>query len=191
MISLYRPGASAVHKSPAAFKLFCLALFFIAVGLLQKNVALSLSAGVVVVALYLLAGQSIGKLVKQIWNLKVLVVIVLIPQMIFNGPGQGVNNSVVILAGVMLATLVSITTKTSEIVSLIERLTRSRSFALLIALGINSIGLVIGFSKNITEAGLARGVRPNPVRQIVTLFVVSLRFADDYAEALAARGVRV
>ena len=52
--------------------------------------------------------------------------------------------------------------------------------------------IVMGqIAKNITEAGLARGVKPNPIRQIVTLFVVSLRYADDYAEALAARGVVV
>ena len=83
------------------------------------------------------------------------------------------------------------TTKTSEIVDLLKRITRSQNFALLIALSISSIALVAGFSQNISEAAKARGVKPNPLRQIVTLFVVSLRFADDYAEALSARDVRV
>jgi biotin transport system permease protein len=96
-----------------------------------------------------------------------------------------------VIVGVLLAALVSLTTKTGDIVDLLRRITRSQNFALLIALSINSIALVAGFSQNISEASRARGVKSNPIRQIVTLFVVSLRFADDYAEALAARGVRV
>jgi biotin transport system permease protein len=144
-----------------------------------------------VVVLYLLAGLKPIELLRQIWQMKFLLLIVVVPQIVFSGIERGVYNSVTVFSGVLLAALVSLTTKTSEIVELLKRVTRSQSFALLIALSINSIALVIGFSKSISEAGLARGVKPNPVRQIVTLFVVALRYADDYAEALAARGVVV
>jgi biotin transport system permease protein len=144
-----------------------------------------------VVVLYLLAGLKPIELLRQIWQMKFLLLIVVVPQIVFAGIERGVYNTVAVFSGILLAALVSLTTKTSEIVELIKRITKSESFALLIALSINSIALVIGFSKSITEAGLARGVKPNPVRQIVTLFVVSLRYADDYAEALAARGVVV
>ncbi|MFM2384231.1 MAG: hypothetical protein RL166_105 [Actinomycetota bacterium] len=191
MISLYRPGASPLHNTSAGIKLLALAFTFALFGMLGKNLVTSAGFIAGLVVCNLLAGLNLRNLLKQLWQIKVLVAIVLVPQIIFNGFLQGANNSVAIVVGVLLASLISITTKTSEIVDLIQRITRSRSFALLIALSINSIGLVIGFSKNITEAGLARGVRQNPVRQIVTLFVVSLRFADDYAEGLAARGVRV
>ena len=191
MISLYRPGVSTLHKTPAGFKLLALALTLTLFGILEKNLVTSAAFIAALIVLNLLAGLKVRQLMLQLWQIKFLIAIVFVPQLIFNGAVQGFYNSVAIVVGVMLASLVSITTKTSEIVELIQRITKSRSFALLIALSINSIGLVIGFSKNITEAGLARGVRPNPVRQIVTLFVVSLRFADEYAEALAARGVRV
>ncbi len=191
MISLYRPGTSIIHKTPVGLKLLSLAALLAAAGLASKTVYTSAAALAIVFLLYLSAGQSVRDFLNLVWKMKFLIAIVLIPQVIFNGLVQGSNNSVLLLTGVMLASLISITTKTSEIVDLIQRITRSRSFALLIALSINSIGLVIGFSKNISEAGQARGVRPNPVRQIVNLFVVSLRYADEYAEALAARGVRV
>ena len=191
MISLYRPGVSTLHKTPAGFKLLALAITLTLFGILEKNVVTSAAFIAALIVLNLLAGLKVRQLMLQLWQIKFLIAIVFVPQLIFNGAVQGFYNSVAIVVGVMLASLVSITTKTSEIVELIQRITKSRSFALLIALSINSIGLVIGFSKNITEAGLARGVRPNPVRQIVTLFVVSLRFADEYAEALTARGVRV
>lgn len=191
MISLYRPGVSALHKMPAGIKLLALALTLTLFGILDKNLVTSAAFIAALIVLNLWAGLKMRQLILQLWQIKVLIAIVFVPQLIFSGVVQGFYNSVAIVVGVMLASLVSITSKTSDIVELIQRITKSRSFALLIALSINSIGLVIGFSKNITEAGLARGVRPNPIRQIVTLFVVSLRFADEYAEALAARGVRV
>lgn len=191
MISLYRPGVSALHKTPAGIKLLVLALTLTLFGILEKNLVTSAAFIAALIVLNLLAGLKLRQLMLQLWQIKVLIAIVFVPQLIFSGVVQGFYNSVAIAVGVLLASLVSITTKTSEIVELIQRITKSRSFGLLIALSINSIGLVIGFSKNITEAGLARGVRANPIRQIVSLFVVSLRFADEYAEALAARGVRV
>jgi biotin transport system permease protein len=191
VISLYRQGNSVIHKTPVGLKLLSLAALLAAAGLVSKTAYTSAAALAVVFLVYLSAGQSVRDFLNLVWKMKFLIAIVLIPQIIFNGLVQGSNNSVLLLTGVMLASLISITTKTSEIVDLLQRITRSRSFALLIALSLNSIGLVIGFSKNISEAGQARGVRPNPVRQIVNLFVVSLRYADEYAEALAARGVRV
>jgi biotin transport system permease protein len=144
-----------------------------------------------VIGLFLVAALKPFEVLRQVWQMKFLLLIVLVPQLVFSGFERGTFNTVAIFSGILLAALVSLTTKTSDIVELIKRITRSQSFALLIALSINSIALVIGFSKNITEAGVARGVKPNPVRQIVTLFVVSLRYADDYAEGLAARGVVV
>ena len=191
MISLYRPGTSVVHRLPAGWKLLALALAVTLFSVYGKTLVGSASALAVTVATYLLAGIGLQEFGKQLWQLKVLALIILIPQLIFNGYETGSYNTVTLVSGVLLAALVSLTTKTTAIVELIKRITRSQNFALLIALSINSIALVIGFSKSISEAGLARGVKPNPIRQIVTLFVVSLRYADDYAEALAARGVVV
>ena len=191
MISLYRPGKSLIHRLPAGWKLLGLFLLIAAVSFVEKNLYGSALLAITVFVLYLMSGLRTVDLLKQIWSMKLLVLIVLIPQLVFSGFERGSYNSVAVLSGVLLAALVSLTTKTSDIVSLLKRITKSQSFALLIALSINSIALVIGFSKNISEAALARGIKPNPVRQIVTLFVVSLRYADDYAEALAARGVFV
>lgn len=191
MISLYKPGSSLVHRLPAGWKLLILTLSLVAITLYGKNLVGALVEVVVVFTLFLVAGFGMPGFLEQLWNLKVLALIVAVPQLIFNGFVQGAYNSVAVLVGVLLAALVSLTTKTSAIVELLKRITRSQNFALLIALSINSIGLVAGFSANIVEASKARGVKTNPLRQLVTLFVVSLRFADDYAEALAARGVRV
>ncbi len=168
-----------------------LALSLALIGFFGKDLVGSIVVAAGVLALFLLAGLRPIEILMQLWQMKFLLLIVLVPQLIFAGLEKGIYNTVAVFSGILLAALVSLTTKTSDIVELIKRITKSQSFALLIALSINSIALVIGFSKSITEAGLARGVKPNPVRQIVTLFVVSLRYADDYAEGLAARGVVV
>ena len=168
-----------------------LALSLALIGFFGKDLVGSVVVAAGVLVLFLLAGLKPMEILRQLWQMKFLLLIVLVPQLIFAGLEKGTYNTVAVFSGILLAALVSLTTKTSDIVELIKRITKSESFALLIALSINSIALVIGFSKSITEAGLARGVKPNPVRQIVTLFVVSLRYADDYAEALAARGVVV
>lgn len=191
MISLYRPGNSLIHRMPVGWKLIALAVSLGLISYVPKGLISSLVIAGSVVVLYAVAGLKPIELLKQLWQMKILLLIVLLPQLVFAGIERGSYNTVSVFSGVLLAALVSLTTKTNEIVELIKRITRSQGFALLIALSINSIALVAGFSKSITEAGLARGVKPNPIRQIVTLFVVSLRYADDYAEALAARGVVV
>ena len=191
MISLYRSGNSLIHRIPVGWKLIALAVSLGLISYVQKDLISSLVIALSVIVLFGISGLKPIELVKQVWQMKALLIIVFIPQLIFAGLERGSYNTVAVFAGLLLAALVSLTTKTGDIVDLIKRITKSQNFALLIALSINSIALVIGFSKNITEAGLARGVKPNPIRQIVTLFVVSLRYADDYAEALAARGVVV
>lgn len=191
MNSFYRPGASPLHRLSVGWKLLFLTIALLAIAIYGKNLTGAIVEVIAVIGLYQLAAIGVSEFLKQLWRIKLLVAVVLLPQLIFNGLVQGAYNSVAVIVGVLLAALMSLTTKTADLVDLLQRITRSRSFALLIALSINSIALVLGFSNSITEASLARGVKPNPVRQIVTLFVVSLRYADDYAEALAARGVRV
>lgn len=191
MISFYRPGTSPLHLLSVGWKLLGLTVSLLALAIYGKNQTGAIVGVIAVIGLYQLAGIGLSELLKQLWRIKFLVAIVALPQLIFNGIVQGAYNSVAVIVGVLLASLMSLTTKTADLVDLLQRITRSRSFALLIALSINSIALVLGFSNSISEASLARGVKPNPVRQIVTLFVVSLRYADDYAEALAARGVKV
>jgi biotin transport system permease protein len=191
VISLYRPGVSLLHKTPVGWKLLGLMLVLIAISIWGRTLLGSIAIAAGFLVLFALTGFGVGELLRQLWQLRFILVILTLPQLLFAGVERGTYNTVALVSGIMLAGLVTLTTKTAEIVELIQRITRSRSFALLIALSINSIGIVLGLAKNISEAGKARGVRANPVRQIVTLFVLSLKFADDYAESLAARGISV
>ena len=191
MISLYRPGNSALHRIAAAWKVIGLFVLIFASSVWGRNLGGSVVVVVGLVGLFALAGFGVRLLLKQLWQMKFLLLLVVVPQFIFAGLETGTYNSIVVISSILFAGLLTLTTKTSDIVALIEKTFRSKSLAFLVALSVNSIALVTGFSKGITEAGLARGVKRNALGQIITLFVVSLRFADDFAEGLAARGVRV
>jgi biotin transport system permease protein len=191
MISLYRPGVSVVHRLPAWLKLALLAVILLTLSLVPKSVLLAGSSVFLSLVVFVVAGFSVGEYLRTAWRFRFLVLVIALPQLFLVGVEEGILNTVVILSGLLIATLVTMTTKTSEIVDLIKKATRSDNFALLIGLSINSIAVVGSIAAGIIEAGKARGVRPSSVRQLTNLFVVSLRQADDYAEALAARGVQV
>jgi biotin transport system permease protein len=191
MISLYRPGTSLLHRLPAWLKLTVLAVVLITFSLLPKSALLAGSSLVLALLAFVVGGYSAVDFLRTAWKFRFLTLIIALPQLLLVGLEKGSFNSIVILSGLLIATLVTMTTKTTEIVDLIKRLTRSENFAMLIGLSINSIAVVGSIAAGIVEAGKARGVRPSTVRQLTNLFVVSLKQADDYAEALAARGVIV
>ena len=191
MISLYRAGDSLIHRLPAWLKLLLLALMLSLLALLPKVPEVVLGALVFTYLAFLISRFGSLEFFRVTWRFKALAVVIAVPQLFLVGIEPGIYNTLIILSGLILATLVTMTTKTSEIVDLIKKATKSENFALLIGLSINSLAVVGSIASGIVEAGKARGVRPSTVRQLTNLFVVSLKQADDYAEALAARGVEV
>lgn len=191
MISLYRPGSSFVHRLGAGPKLAALFFSLAAIGMSVANPLLAATSFIGVWLLYLLAGVGLKEFAIQVFRFRFIALFVFLPQLYFGGSEKAISFTLATLSALLLAALLSKTTRTIELVAIMQKVSRSKSFALLVALSINSIALVSGIAKNIVEAAAARGVKPNRVRQIVTLFVVSLKFADDYAESLAARGITV
>lgn len=191
MRSLYRPGTSVLHRLNAGFKLIALAVAVTLITVFDRTPISIAIATLLVLVLYFTSEVKPRELLRQLWSMKFLILIIVIPQLYFAGLEKGLANTSVVFLVILLASLVSRTTKTSELVDVIHRITKSDNFALLIALSLNAIPQVEATAKAIVEAGKARGVRISAYRQLISLFVVSLRSADQYAEALAARGVRV
>ena len=109
--------------------------------------------------------------------------------------GVGVVGSFVAL--VLLAGLVTLTTRTTAMVDVVVRgagwLRRfgvdPQRVGLMLALGIRSVHVVLGLAQEVREAQHARGLRSSPRAFAVPLIVRSLRHADRLGEALSARGV--
>ena len=191
MISLYQSGNSFLHRLSAGPKLASLFVVLAAIGLATAHPFLAATSFLFTWMFYLLAGVSSKRFLLQVWRFGYIALFVFLPQLYFGGIERAVGFTFATLSALLLAALLSMTTRTIELVAIMQKVSRSKSFALIVALSINSIALVSNLAKNIVEASAARGVKPNRIRQIVTLFVVSLKFADDYAESLAARGIRV
>jgi biotin transport system permease protein len=114
---------------------------------------------------------------------------------------SGWERAVLVVGGllglVLLAALVSLTTRTTAVVDAVvvgagplrrvgvdpERL------GLLVALAVRAVPVVIALAREVREAQLARGVSMSPTAFVVPLVVRSLRHADHLADALVARGI--
>ncbi len=156
-------------------------------------------------ALYGLAFLGLGQFLQQMWILKILIALVTIPQLLFGTPLVNVLAATVRLTdAILLAALFSLTTKTRDLLDSIEAGLGSKwlrpirrlglkpaTVSLAFAMTMNAIPMIMKFLNQTKEAQAARGVKPTPVRMTIPLLVASLKYADEYAEALSARGVEV
>jgi biotin transport system permease protein len=98
---------------------------------------------------------------------------------------------------VLLAALVTLTTRTTDMVDAVIRalgpLRRlgvdPERVGLLLSLGIRSVPVVVGLAEEVRDAQRARGLTASPRAFAVPLIVRSLRHADALGDALVARGI--
>ncbi|MFL0409912.1 energy-coupling factor transporter transmembrane component T family protein [Microbacterium paludicola] len=196
MISLYRPGTSPLHRAPAGAKLAGMAVLAVAISLVARTPLMAGVAVLVVFAAFLLGGFGPVTWLRQLWAARWIAVFVAVTQFVFLTPADAVVNTTRVVSVVMLAGLLTLTTRTSELLEALQRvLSPLRRLGVdpwrvgfTLTLTIALVPVVADFAARIREAQRARGVRIGP-RGIVTLLVMSLRHADDVADALTARGI--
>lgn len=196
MIQLYRPGASIVHRASAGCKLAILAAAALALSLIRLDAVSVAVALVVVGALYGIAGLPLRVLVGELWRLRWIIIALVVALVVFVSPAAAWVNTGRVVALLLLASLLTLTTRMSALLDVLRRLLRPfrrlgvdpEVVALTISLTITMIPVVAGFAERVREAGRARGVRLG-VRAVVPLLVLALRHADDVGDALAARGI--
>ncbi len=196
MIALHVPGDSVLHRAPAGIKLLALFTLALAISLYPHDLP-SLSATVaVVVALHLAALLPPTTLPKQLWQAKWIVVVMVVTQLVFLTPWDALVNTVRVVSIVLLAGLLTLTTRSEDLLGALETglrpLTRigvdPRRVGLTLSLAIAMLPVVAGIAARVRDAERARGVRLGP-RLVVPVLVLALRHADDVADALTARGV--
>ncbi|MBC7517488.1 MAG: energy-coupling factor transporter transmembrane protein EcfT [Microbacteriaceae bacterium] len=197
MIALYRPGTSLLHRTPAGLKVVLFMLVSLAITVAGSTPwALPLALVFVIVG-YLLAGFGARELARQVFAVRWLVLFMLVAQIIFLPPLVAVGNAARVLAVVVLAALITLTTRIPALLDAIDRALRplrrvgvnSAAVGLLLAMTITTIPVIAGFAATIREAQRARGAKLRLATFAVPLLVMSLKHSDDLADALAARGV--
>jgi biotin transport system permease protein len=196
VIGLFRPGTSVVHRAPAGLKLLLLAGG--AVLLLLVRTPLAVLLGLLLVECgYLAAGLTPHELLRQLWPLR-WVVVLLVP---FQWWTAGWQAAVVVVGTLLVlvaaAGLVTLTTRTTAMLDLLERLLRParrvgidpERVSLLLALTIRAVPVVVGTLAEVRDARRARGLERSPRALLVPAVLRTMRHADRLGEALVARGV--
>lgn len=196
MIQLYRPGVSRLHALPAGAKLVAFAAFALTASLLPSRPGVAAGTLGVVVALFLAARLPLSFLAAELWRLRGVVLALALIVGIVIGPIVAWTTTARVVAILLLASLLTATTRMSDLVVVLHRmLVQARRFgidpdavALAISLSITMIPVISGFATQIGEAQRARGLRSG-LRGTVPLLVRTLRHADVVGDALAARGL--
>jgi len=196
MIQLYRPGDSILHRLPATPKLAGLAVVAIAVSAFALDAWSSTGVLVGVCALYVLARMPWRVLAAEVWRLRWLVLVLGGFLWLFVSPIAAWVSSTRVVALILLAGLLTLTTRMGDLLATLRRALRPfrrwgvdvDAVAMTISLAIAMIPVVAGFASDLRDAQRARSVRVG-IRGIVPLLVRTLRHADDVGDALAARGL--
>lgn len=207
MIPLHRPGSSPVHRMPVELKFVTVFACAAAVSMLRENPwAVAAVWGVAVLG-FLCSGAGAAGLGAQLWRLRWLLVLLTVPQLLFLTPEETAFNVARVTGVVMLAAVFTLTTPTSAVLNAFERVLTPLERAglgrlgfsagrvsLALSLTIRSVPVILSFHREIRQAqrarGLRGGLRTGMLRSVLPLLVMSLRHAEETAEALAARGVR-
>ena len=111
MISLYLPGTSPIHRAPAWLKLLVLALGAIVLSLLPNSWGLAAAAFLLPALAYAAAGLSARIMARDLRAMLVLVIFLVGTQLIFSPPLAAVCNTARVLAVVLLAQVLTRTTR--------------------------------------------------------------------------------
>jgi biotin transport system permease protein len=195
-LGLYVPGSSPLHRMRAGTKL--VTMFAVGAGsvLLEHPWQVALMMGVVLLG-YLVARMPPRLVLRQIRPLLWILGVLAVFHVLVNGWESAVMFVGVIMTLVLLAALITLTTRTTAMVDTVVRAlgplrrigVQPERVGLLLALGIRAVPVVVSLAEEVRDAQRARGLTASPRAFAVPLIVRSLRHADALGDALVARGV--
>lgn len=207
MIPLYRPGTSILHRLPAGAKLLGVAALALVVSLAPREPGVLAVLCASAVGAYLVGGQGVRGLARQLWIARWVLVFLLVTQLgvaalgVVTSTGgldwrDALANTVRVVLLVVLAALIALTTPMEALLEAVARAMHPLRrigidpdrVSLTISLAITAIPVIAGLADRIREAQRSRGVPSSPRAFLVPLVVMTLQQADGLADALTARG---
>ncbi|UIN29625.1 energy-coupling factor transporter transmembrane component T family protein [Microbacterium binotii] len=198
MLSLYRPGTGPWHRMPAGRKTLLLLALVLGVSLLPATWLSCAVAAALVLLCYATPGAGWAQLGRQIWSLRLLVLMSFLGQAIFLGLETATIGTVRITAAIVLAALLALTTPVTALWEVFERALSPlrvigrdpRRAALLLVVAFGAVPTLIRLAQQVREAQRARGAGRSIRAFAVPYLVLALKHADELGDALTARGVR-
>ncbi len=194
-IGLYAPGQSWLHRLPAGAKVGGLLVASLAL-FLSPSLWLALASVPVALGVYLSTGASWRRLIADLRGPAVLVAFILLFQILFGQPAEGVLAAARFATLILLAGAVTLATPISEMADLVEWLleplrrfgARPEKVGLAIALAIRFVPMIAEEFRHVREAQAARGLGSSLRALVVPLVIRTLKAADELADAIEARG---
>ena len=195
MFSLYVPGRSLVHRLPAGAKLLALAagssILFIVTGIPVHAAEL-----VAVLVLFQVAGLPWREVFDQLRPALVFLVPIFLFHAFVTGWALGLETVLRILVLLLLAVMVTLTTRLSDMIDVLERIMNPlrlvginpAKVSMMLSMVIRLIPLMMREAGEILEAQRARGLDRNAIALLVPLLIKALKMADDLSDAMDARG---
>lgn len=196
MLTLTSPVDSPLHRWPAGAKLAGLCATTVILFALTSPLALA-AAALVLAAFYLANGPTFAlqglRLLRPLWP---FVLVVALWHLWTGALAEGAAILLRMIAAVAAANLVTLTTRLTDLMAVLERLTSPlarlglspRMLSLAVALVIRFIPVLIDRQARLAEAWSARSPRRPGWRLLVPATLATLDDADRVAEALRARG---
>lgn len=195
MISLYLPERTWLHTVPAGWKLLALALISLIAAPLDS---LLVMAGLLlaVLMLYVSLGKAALRQIALLRPLWPLFLILLVFHWWSGDILAGVLVLARILAMVLLANAVTMTTRMDAMMNAVEPLLRPlalfglspRAIALAVAMMIRFVPLLFALWEALNDSWRARTGKRGGWRLLAPFCIQTLRLSHHTAEALAARG---
>lgn len=195
---LYVPRRSPLHALSAKIKLLVLTL--VSIGVLATSNPIILTVLLAFTSLL----PALSRLpLSTFWSqlrpvLLLLLAVALIPALL----GDWLSGVVALLRFlilILLATIVTLTTRVSDLVEAIEQILQPTKrlgmnpaqISLMLALALRFIPTLLNQFHDIQEAQRARGLDRNGLALFVPFIIKTLRMADELSDALDARGYGV
>ncbi|UNE54876.1 energy-coupling factor transporter transmembrane component T family protein [Bartonella machadoae] len=194
MIGLYLPRDTLIHRLKPEIKLVFLTLCGTIIFMVSSISVLSLFL-LFVALLYRIAKIPFNKVLKQLKSMSLFLLLIFVFQVIFKSWLTGFEVILRLIFLVFLASLVSFTTKVSDMVSTIETWIQPlrcfginpSKFSMVLSMAIRFIPVVSEKFNEVREAQRARGFETNITALATPLIIRTIRMASEVAEALEAR----
>jgi biotin transport system permease protein len=198
VLTLYRPGTGWMHRAPAGPKALVLLGVVLVLSLLPSSYAVAIGTLAIALLSYLVTGLGLRELARQIVAVRWVVVITLCAQLLFLQMEPAVANTSRVLATLLIAALLVLTTRISDLLDAVERGMQPLAgfgadparVSLMLAVAITTVPVLVHLAAGVREAQKVRGGGAGLTSFVLPFLVISLKHADDLGEALTARGAR-
>lgn len=196
-LSVYVRGDSVVHRMPAGPKLAVVVAFIITATIVARTIPTAAVALALALAAYAVARIPVRVAAAQVLGAVPLLAFIAVLQGLTGDWARGFMFFLQILACVVAATLLTLTTRVSELMDVFDRVLAPlgrlgvpvATVSLALSLTLRLIPLQVQAVREVLDARRARGAAASPTAFGVPVVIRTIRRSRAMADALLARGV--